>query len=173
MNTAPTNTSQTVIESPATSSAAVRIDVSSELAADVDSVWRQVSTPAGVNYELWPLRMTFPRDLPSIDEASTGQNLFRSLITLLGVLPLDWHHFGLVRIDPGRGFHEISSSLWVARWVHIRSVAPHDRGCTVHDQVECSPRLLMPTCLVAPLYRYIFERRHDRLRRRFGGNRLA
>jgi hypothetical protein len=151
----------------------VLIDVSSELATDAVSVWQQVSTPAGVNYEFWPLRMTFPRDIPSIDKLPTGQNLLLSRIALLGVLPLDWHHFGLARADPGRGFHEISISLWMARWIHIRSVTPHGMRCTVRDHVECTPRFLVLTPLITTLYCYIFERRHDRLRRHFGGKRLA
>ena len=109
------------------------VDVASELRANAPVVWRRVSTPVGVNDELWPLHMTFPADLPSLDEAPTGRELFSSIISILGVLPIDRHRFGLEGVEPGSGFREVSSSVWMARWVHVRTVESLPLRCIVRE----------------------------------------
>jgi hypothetical protein len=59
---------------------------------------------AGVNAELMPfVRMTFPRGAERIDKATAaaGKPLFRSVLLLFGVLPIDVHRLALVKLDPG------------------------------------------------------------------------
>jgi ligand-binding SRPBCC domain-containing protein len=149
------------------------IDVASRLQAESPEVWAAITTPTGVNAELWPIQMSFPADLPSIDAASCGKNLFQSTITLFGVLPIDRHHFGLADITPGSQFHEISTSWIMRRWVHRRTVTPDGTGCIVRDHVEASMRLPFLGALLGKVYRHVFERRHRCLRRRFGGERIT
>lgn len=148
--------------------AAVVIDVESIVAADSAELWRHAASPAGVNEELWPLAMSFPRHLRSLERVGTGSKLFRSRIALFGLVPVDWHDLGLERIEPSRGFREVSSSLWMARWVHERTLDSAAGGTRVRDHVEFTPRLRWLAPLMAPLYRGVFGRRHRRLRRKFG-----
>ena len=125
---------------------------------------------AGINAELWPLRMHLPQDpevLLHLAETHATRGL---LITLLGVVPLDWHWLGIEQIEPGRGFHEVSSSLSMRRWSHIRTIEPTTGGCLLRDRVEFTPRLAFLGPLVAPLYRAIFRRRHRVLHQRFGSS---
>jgi ligand-binding SRPBCC domain-containing protein len=137
----------------------------SALPVSAEELWRRVSTPAGVNDELWPFRMHLDKlDLaaPDASRALPGGGV---LISLFGVLPLDWHWLGLESVTPGGGFHEVSSSLWMRRWVHVRTIEPAGEHSTLRDHVELTPRLGLLAPLLAPVYRAVFRRRHRRLRR--------
>jgi len=83
-------------------------NIRSELPVRPEDFWAGMSM-AAVNAELMPLvRMTTPaswRDCP-LPQWTTGQVLFRSVILLFGVLPVDVHALQLESIDPRRGFHE-------------------------------------------------------------------
>ncbi len=144
------------------------IEFSSELSASADAVWEHAASVAGINAELWPLRMHLPPDPEVLLHLAETRATRGLLITLLGVLPLDWHWLGIQRIDLGRGFHEVSSSLSMRCWVHIRSIDPVAGHCVLLDRVEFTPRLAFLGPLIAPLYRAIFRRRHRVLGQKFG-----
>jgi hypothetical protein len=150
---------------------------SSELARPAAEIWQAVGTMQGVNYELGPyLRMSVPAEFRGMHidqwaarEAPPGAPLFRSLVLLLGILPIDLHSFGMDGVQPGRSFAERSHSLVQREWRHLRSVdALPGGGCRVSDTVIATPRLSLMAILMAPIYRRIFAHRHRRLRRKFG-----
>lgn len=125
---------------------------------------------AGVNEELRPLvRMTCPAgsEKRPIFEWPAGQTLFASWILLFGVLPIDRHSFFLERIEPGRGFHESSSSLTNRSWKHRRIVETTPEGCRVTDTVSFECRLPLLGALLKPVYRMVFRHRHRVLKRRY------
>ena len=125
----------------------------------------------GVNAELRPLvRMTRPRRRARQDARRRRRSTtvaFHSILLAFGVLPFDRHALRLVRVDPGRGFHERSTSLLQRRWDHVRTLVADGEGTLVTDRVTFEPRL-GPARLIAPLIEAIFRHRHRRLARRFG-----
>lgn len=145
--------------------------VESRLAAAPEVVWARVATMAGVNRELMPAaRMTFPAKFDRLDTADVplGEVLFRSWVLLGGVLPYDRHALRLIELDPGRGFHEESTSWAQRRWTHIRSLAPVDGGTLIRDEVLFQPRLSFLAPLLRPIIAGVFRHRHRVLRRDFG-----
>jgi ligand-binding SRPBCC domain-containing protein len=145
------------------------IEVRSALRASPDEVWKHASTMNGVNYELGPwIRMTVPRaaEGKGLADVQLGREAFVSVVLLLSVLPFDVHHLTLERVLE-RGFDEESWSWLQRRWRHERRIEPSEGGCVVADRVTVEPRFA-PVVLVAPIVQRIFERRHRRLRARFG-----
>lgn len=144
------------------------IEETSIVAADQQAVWQRVSTAGGINAELWPVRMHLPPGLDVLGELVGTKRTRGVLISLLGILPLDWHRLGIDSLEPGHGFREESTSLWMSRWVHVRRLQRLDGGCRISDRVEFTPRLSILRPLLAPIYRQVFQRRHRELRRHFG-----
>ncbi len=145
------------------------IELVSELAAPADAVWQHAASVAGINAELWPVRMHLPPDPEVLSRLAETRTTRGVLISLLGIVPLDWHRLGIQQIEPGRGFHEVSSSLWMRRWVHIRSLEPTAGRCVLRDHVEFTPRIAVLGPLLTPLYRAVFRRRHRVLSQKIGG----
>lgn len=141
----------------------VQFEIVSTLPAAADAVWRRVSTPAGINDELWPFHMRLRQDLLAAASRLHSASTPGVLISLCGLLPIDWHWLGLERVTPGRGFREVSSSLWMRHWVHERTIEPAGERCTLCDRVELTPRVALLAPLLGPLYRAVFRRRHRRL----------
>jgi len=121
----------------------------------------------GVNAELAPVHMSHPAGAVLGADVPLGQPLFRSLVTLWGLLPLDLHELALVDVRPGEGFHESSRSLLERRWVHRRTLADAPDGMELVDELEFEPRVLGP--LIARIVAATFARRHACLRRLFAG----
>ena len=96
-----------------------------------------------------------------------GETLFTSWILLLGLIPVDRHHFRLREVHPGRGFDEDSTSSMNRFWRHQREVHAHGETCRVSDRVEFQSRLGPLGILLLPVYRAVFAWRHYRLRRQF------
>ncbi|MCC6649502.1 MAG: hypothetical protein IT374_28530 [Polyangiaceae bacterium] len=141
------------------------LEFSSPLRASADEVWAHASTIAGVNAELGPwVRMTAPRGA-SLADAPPGREALRSVLLVLGVVPVDVHHLTIERALP-RGFDEESWSWLQRRWRHERRVEPRDGGCVVTDRLTVRPRLAAP--LARLLVGWVFAWRHRRLRARFG-----
>jgi hypothetical protein len=138
----------------------------SALAVPPERFWEHAASIAGVNRELWPIRMSSPRGARLDASTPLGVPLFRSVVSVLGVLPLDVHELALESFDPGRGFVERSRTLIERSWMHARTISPAPGGCTVVDELELEPRFAAP--LVAAIVRRVFERRHRRLARMFG-----
>jgi ligand-binding SRPBCC domain-containing protein len=143
---------------------------SSILAAPPEKVWARVSTLSGVNAELAPwFRMTGPEGLDRFEpqHIPLGKPLFRSWLLLFGVLPLDYDDLTFVRFEPGRGFLERSRMNSMKVWEHERTLEPHPEGTLLTDRVLFEPRLPMPG--QRGMFSGLFRRRHEYLRRHFGG----
>jgi ligand-binding SRPBCC domain-containing protein len=152
-------------------SSAYSFTISTPLRAPAEQVWEHASSFTGVNRELWPLvRMTFPAKLQRLTPGTfpVGHTAFRSWILLFGVLPVEYDDLMLVKLEPGRGFSEVSTLLTVRPWRHQRSILPSEEGCVVRDEIGLTPRWPGTGWFLAPLYRWIFVWRHRRLRRLFG-----
>jgi hypothetical protein len=121
----------------------------------------------GVNAELAPMHMSHPPDAAIGPDVPLGQPLFRSFVSLWGIVPLDVHEFALVEIRMGAGFHERSRSLLERSWVHRRTLSDAADGVELTDELEFEPRLM--GFLVARIIAATFVRRHRRLRRLFAG----
>jgi ligand-binding SRPBCC domain-containing protein len=148
----------------------------SRLEAPSAPVWASISTMGGVNYELLPLvRMTYPRqaDAMQIADAPLGEVAFHSYVMLFGVLPLDRHALTLQEILPGSGFIEDSTSLLQRRWRHERRIVPDGQTrCLLSDDLIFEPRLALFTPLIRRIVRAVFDHRHSRLHKKFGGQRV-
>jgi ligand-binding SRPBCC domain-containing protein len=126
---------------------------------------------AGVNAELMPfVRMTFPRGHERIDIRTpiAGSPLFRSVLLLFGVLPIDIHWVTLAHLDPGTSFLECSSSLLHRRWVHERRLEVENGSTRIRDRVHFECRIPILGRALTPVVRAIFRHRHAQLRRHFG-----
>ncbi len=147
------------------------VTVASWLEAPPEIVWARVSTVAGVNFELRPIaRMTAPRGVDSLADVDValGARLFRSWILLFGLVPIDYDDLTLVRLEPGRGFHERSSMLSQRVWEHERTLAADGAGCRVTDRLRFEPRPPIPATAVERVVRLLFQHRHRRLRTMLG-----
>ena len=143
----------------------------SHLAAAPTVVWERIASMPGVNAELMPAAyMTFPRGRDRLDRRDIvpGQPLFRSVLLLFCVLPIDIHTLALVSLSRDRGFLESSSSLLHRRWVHERTLEPERGGTTLPDRVYFDCRVAALGAALAPVLRAIFRHRHARLRQHFG-----
>ena len=147
------------------------VEQESILAASPEAVWARVSTFEGINDELRPLmRMTAPARVRALDPAEVvlGERIFRSWVLLFGVLPIDYDDLTLVKLEPGRGFHEQSRMLSMKVWEHERWLEPVDGGCRISDRLSFEARLPGMGPLLERTVRYLFRHRHRRLRRQFG-----
>lgn len=148
-----------------------QVIASSLLAAPPAAVWERIASMTGVNAELMPaVRMTFPRGSERLDRHPpvAGRPLFRSVLLLFGVLPIDVHSLALASLTPGRGFLESSSSLLHRRWIHERVLDAEGAGTRIRDRVYFECRLLGLSMALTPVVRAIFHHRHAQLRRHFG-----
>ena len=142
---------------------AIAFTLSSELQAPPSTVWGVVATMSGVNDELplW-LSMTYPNGRHRIAEGG-----FTSWILFLHVVPLDRHRFGFERVSEGV-FVERSSSLLNRRWEHSRFVTSSPGGSVLTDVLQVEPRAAVLSPFLGVAVRWVFRRRHARLRARFG-----
>lgn len=146
-----------------------RFSMTSDVAADPETVWARVSTMAGVNAELGPwVQMSVPPGADDITLAPTGRVAFHSWLSLGGVLPFDRHALTLVEVRDREGFIERSSSWLQACWGHTRTLTPLDGGTRVTDHLEVQPRVAITAPLTARIVRALFAHRHRQLRAHFG-----
>jgi len=118
------------------------------------------------------MRMTAPPHVRRLEpgQVTPGERICRSWILLFGLVPFDYDDIVLVRLEPGRGFHEDSKMASMRRWQHERWIEPAGQSATlIRDRLTFEPRLPLPGRLFEPVVRAIFRHRHRRLRRRFGG----
>ncbi|MGB1581680.1 MAG: hypothetical protein ACPHER_09265 [Nevskiales bacterium] len=130
---------------------------------------------ATVNSELRPLaRMTAPTEWQQrpIMQWPAQQRLFKSWILLLGILPIDRHHFYFEWFDPEQGFCERSASSSNSLWRHQRRVTASAAGCVVTDSLQYQNRLPLCGAILKPVYQMVFWHRHRKLRARYGGRAL-
>ena len=148
--------------------------ISSRLSASAERVWAHASTFAGVNRELWPpVRMTYPSAMSRLtpEAIPLGRRAFRSWILLFGFIPIEFDDFTLVELEPGRGFYELSRLLTIREWRHRRTIEPVGDACVVRDEIALVPRWRWMGWLLLATYRRVFQLRHRRLQRIFGGER--
>lgn len=149
----------------------IRLVLESRLAAPPEQVWTAVSAMKGVNAELHPwVHMTSPRGIDRLDADDTSlRGGFRSWILVLGVIPVDRHHFGFDEIG-NRHFAERSRSWLNRTWRHNRTVSTGSdpQTSSIRDELEIVPRIRALRPLVRTVVRAVFRHRHRRLRRAFG-----
>lgn len=150
----------------------IKVEVTSDLAADRRVVLSHVATFDGVNQELRPLlTMTAPSPWRehSLFEAPVGKPLFRSWLLLGGVVPIDFDHIAFESIDPESGFVESSVMLTMTPWRHERRVTAHEpSGSRIVDRLTFVPRVPGTGRLLAIIVKRLFLHRHARLRTLFG-----
>lgn len=145
------------------------MEFESFLDASPEELWRWMVSPEGIRRELWPLiRMGTPHGLRSIDdlEFTSGKPLFRSILWLGGVLPMDYSHVTLLEMEHERGFIEQSPMGSMKKWRHERRIEPLEHGCRLVDRLEFEPRIAQR--FVAWFTRRLFHNRHRVLRGEFG-----
>ncbi|WP_028101580.1 hypothetical protein [Pseudoduganella violaceinigra] len=144
--------------------------IRTELAVTPEAFWRRMSMNA-VNAELRPLvSMTAPaawRNCP-VEQWAAGPVLFRSVILLFGLIPVDVHSLRLAQIIPARGFLERSHSWCNKVWQHERTTERSDAGCVVTDTLTVQGRIPFLAALLMPMYRAVFRHRHHRLKAMYG-----
>jgi len=147
-------------------------EISTQLSAPAELVWRHATEMVGVNDELKPLlRMTVPAGLSAatISDLPLGLPVGRSWLFLFGVLPVDFDDLTIAERGPGYRFLETSVMLTQARWEHERLVLPLGDGCTVTDRLHWRGRFPPLGAMYRLAVPFLFRHRHRRLRRRFGG----
>ena len=141
-------------------------------------MWDRAVSAEGINDELRPwLRMTMPRRLRgrTIDDVEVGLPLGRSWILLGGVLPVDYDDLCLAELEPGRRFHERSSTLTMRVWEHDRTIEPlSEASSRVTDRLSFElrrPLAWLPGAgrIAAAIVAALFRHRHRRLARGRGG----
>ncbi len=139
----------------------------SDLAAGVEAVWDRIASFEGINHELGPLlSMTAPRGAASltVEDVPIGRPWFRSWVLFARVLPIDYDHLCVERLDPPHGFFERSTMLSAKVWEHERTLVPVGDGATqLTDRVAFDARPGMGPVLRLIVPR-IFAHRHRRLR---------
>ena len=146
--------------------------IASRVGAPPERVWAHATSAAGINHELAPfMRMTHPPGVTSLVDASVtlGKPLFRSVILLFGVLPIDYDDITLEALEPGRSFRERSPMLSMRTWIHERTIEPLPGGARVVDQITFETRIPGMGPILAPLLHLVFRNRHKKLVGLFGG----
>ncbi len=148
------------------------IEMTSDLAADRQTVLKHIGTLDGVNHELRPIfSMTAPRSFRgrSFFEAPIGAPLFRSWLLLGGIVPIDFDHLAFESIDPKSGFVESSVMLTMSPWRHERRVTAREpSGSHIVDHLTFAPRVPGTGRLLERIIKRLFLHRHARLRALFG-----
>jgi hypothetical protein len=141
------------------------------LSVPADQFLREQFHFEGVNYELNPIvHMTAPSEWKSrpLTEAPVKQKFFTSVLLLFGFLPIDLHHILFDQILEN-GFRETSHSLSMKHWNHNREVESLEQGCVVTDELSYATRIPFLGAVLKPVYLFVFNHRHARLRKKYGG----
>jgi ligand-binding SRPBCC domain-containing protein len=146
-------------------------EISTDLGAPAETVWRHVTTVDGINGELMPLmRMTVPRGLDgaTLDDLTLGQRVGRSWVLLFGIIPVDYDDLTITERGPGYRFFEQSKMLTQSHWTHERTVDPISGGSRVTDQLTWKGRVRPLGAIYRIVIPIVFGHRHRRLAMRFG-----
>lgn len=155
---------------------AVTFRKKSIVAAPPAEIWRVVTSPEGINFELMPvMRMTVPAQLKgkAIHEMPLRVHIGRSWFFLLGLLPIDYDDITIAELENGRRFLERSTMMSMSFWEHERTLVECDGGTEVSDRItfQMRPPLgWVPGAhwVIGTLLGWLFEHRHRRLSRWFG-----
>jgi ligand-binding SRPBCC domain-containing protein len=146
-------------------------DITTDLAAPPEVVWKHAASVDGIKAEMKPLiRMTVPRRLAdtTLDELPLGQRVARSWVLLFGILPVDYDDLTIVERGPGHRFLENSTMLTQSSWSHERIVEPTAAGSRLTDHLRWRGRARALGALYRVAIPVIFRHRHRRLRKLFG-----
>lgn len=143
----------------------------SALAAPPARVWQWITSADGIAAEMSPwLRMSTPRQETQaslLAGFAPGVPLFRSRISLFGLLPVDYSDLTLTSLDEGSGFVEQSPMGSMSLWRHERRITPQTGGgCLLTDTLTFRPRF--GGRIAAGIVEAFFSHRHQVLRRRLG-----
>ncbi len=141
----------------------------STLAASPERVWAWIISFDGISKEMAPvLQMSAPKGVRDIASISfePGVPMFRSWISLGGILPIDFSDLTLLSLTPGQGFVEQSRMGSMRLWRHERTISPVETGCRVIDTLTIEPRF--GGWLAVAFVRKFFTHRHKMLRKHLG-----
>ena len=140
---------------PSRSAGRSGIRVASRLDAPPQAVWERIATEAGINDEMRPImRMRFPgahaqASIPR--RSSSARRSGAAGCCCSACVPFEYDELTLVRLEPGRGFHERSRMLSQRLWEHERTLEPSGAGgCLITDRVLWEPRLGLPGAPASP-----------------------
>ncbi|MBK7869863.1 MAG: hypothetical protein IPJ74_03810 [Saprospiraceae bacterium] len=143
-------------------------EIKSELNANPTQVWQDIFNMKAVNRELSPYaRMTYPKDIDWSKSLETKQVLFSSWILLFGFIPVDQHFLRFEEINPGQGFHEYSYSIMHHFWRHKRNLEEKEGKTILKDVVEFAPQAALLGPILRELYKLVFRKRHQYLRKKY------
>jgi ligand-binding SRPBCC domain-containing protein len=143
----------------------------SEVDCPVDRVWDRVTSPEGINDELYPyLKMIVPRGFrgKSIADVTPGTRVGRSPLLLFGIVPFGFDDITITRIEPGRMFREESVMTGMRIWVHHRTLEPAGEKTIVRDEITLAPQAPLGLLrgwgrLMSRVLSAFFTHRHRRL----------
>jgi ligand-binding SRPBCC domain-containing protein len=144
--------------------------IKSEINTTKEILWQHITQMQHVNAELMPYaKMTYPADRSKIgtQDVPLHQVLFKSVILLLGFIPVDLHYLRLDKIDAGTAFYENSYSLQHHYWKHTRTIIERNAKVLVHDELHFAPRISFLGYVLLPVYKMIFRNRHKQLQQYF------
>ncbi len=156
---------------------AVRFEITTRLAAPANEVWRAAVSFDGINDEFGPwLRMTRPRSIDpamTIEDAPLNQELGRSWILFMRLIPVEYDDLMLVERGPAMRFLERSRLGSAKLWEHERQVvAVSDQTAAISDRLSLEPRLPLRVigggAIAGWVVGRVFRHRHARLVRRYG-----
>jgi ligand-binding SRPBCC domain-containing protein len=144
--------------------------IQSEVNTTKEILWQHITQMKNVNAELMPYaKMTYPHDKNEIGnrEVPVNQVLFKSVILLLGFIPIDVHYLRLDKLVFGEAFYENSYSLQHHYWKHTRTIIEKSGKVALRDDLQFLPRITFCGYILLPIYKLIFYNRHQKLTKHF------
>ena len=148
------------------------LEFSTQVATSPIEAWQWITSFDGISKEMAPyMRMSAPKGVANLADVALvpGQRLFRSWISLFGVLPFDYSDLTLLSLEEGSGFVEQSPMGSMRLWRHERRIMPlpgPSAGCIIADTLTFEPRLAAG--LSRRIVRAFFEHRHRKLKLHLG-----
>lgn len=147
------------------------LEFSTRVAASPAEVWSWMTSFDGIAKEMAPyMQMSAPKGVKRLADVKLvpGQRLFRSWITLFGIVPFDYSDLTLLSLEEGKGFVEQSPMGSMRLWHHERRITPLEstKGCTITDSLSFEPRFAAG--ISRRIVRAFFEHRHRQLKRHLG-----
>lgn len=148
------------------------LEFSTHVAASPAEAWSWMTSFDGIAREMAPyMHMSAPKGVATLGDVKfmPGQRLFRSWITLFGIVPFDYSDLTLLSLEEGKGFVEQSPMGSMRLWRHERRITPLDgdtKGCTITDTLSFEPRFAAG--ISRRIVRAFFAHRHRQLKMHLG-----
>ncbi len=149
--------------------------IETEINSTKEILWQHITQMKNVNAELYPFaRMTFPKTKGELGNNTVllQQVIFKSVILLFSLIPIDLHYLRFDKLEYGSAFYENSYSLQHYYWKHTRTLKQNNGKTTVHDDIHFSPRISFTGYILLPVYKLIFKNRHKNLASIFSKTQL-